>query len=241
MRYSIKKGVLYILIIMFMLLHSACNAYQISGDPEVVLKDAFSHFNEHEQIGLFGTSEAVATGYTFVETDTLYTVSNHQWVKVNSLEGQNEQVTSNMLLNIEQLQEVSKKVTFDAKSDANKTVIHLDIGKSDLKTVIQQNLLRRLEQIEQKVITAAPYGKQHQLDTKKTVEQAKEQLQEMLNTLEVEAVYQLGVDPHTHVPLTLQVTTILNYEVQGTNKQDTLRGTYEFKVFDKEVVIPQNL
>lgn len=246
MRYSINKGLFIIFLMIFIYLLSACNAGQIFGDPDVIFNDALSHFKEHEQIGLFGTSEAAATGYSFVEADTLYTVSDQQWVKVNAkinaLEEQNARVTSDVLLSIEQLEKVDKNVTIDTEySNADKIVIHLDIEEAELKAVIKQNLQRKLEQVEQRVAAGARHGKQHHLDSRKAVEKAEGKLIEMLSTLEVEAAYQMGVDSRTHVPQTLDVTTILKYKVQGMDKQDTLRGAYEFKVFDKDVLIPQNL
>jgi hypothetical protein len=243
MHNSIKKSGFLIIVFIFICINSACSMDQTFGDPDTILNDALSHLNEFEQIGLFGTSEAASTGYTFIETDTLYTEYNQQWVKVDATsKDKKDKVVSDMLLNMEELQKVKKQVTFDtARSNANITVINIDIEEEDIEAVIKRNLMRKLEQIEQSFVTKASFGEQHQLDKRNAVEQAGGKLKIMLNTLKVKAQYQMGVDLHTHAPLTLQVMTDLEYKIDGLDKQETIRGSYEFRVFDKDVVIPQTL
>jgi 6-pyruvoyl-tetrahydropterin synthase len=210
---------------------TACTNLETYDDPEQILNLTLEQMDENEQMALYGTTEASISGYALVEA-----VQMDQ-----AAQDQDQQLASwNTLLNMKQLKQIKKEVTIEQDlSNENQVFLNIQIDSEAFAEVIKDNLLSNLEQIERTYLTGST---EERLAAKKNaIVQARGGLEEMLQHLSVQGVYQMGVERNTYSPQTLYVNTVLSYQLKGEEKQEKVTGSYEFGIFDKDVVIPQNL
>jgi hypothetical protein len=181
---------------------------------------------------------------------TLYVKNNNRWVTAEKEAGNSSSFIQmwNPLVKLDQIKAMDKTVDIDADASSGKVaVLTVHADKDHLQKIMKEELRRELEQVSVEDIVNPVASSGHltekdivnmRVEMKRTLAGANTRLQQMLDTLSVQAEYILWVDRTSNLPLKMSVNSVLNYKVAGKDRQETIKANYVFKDYDKQFDIP---
>lgn len=155
----------------------------------------------------------------------------------------------NPVMNLAQLSKLKKTIAF-AKSEqpADKSIIEMKINPDSMKQMISDELRTQfktstdpayLEKLRTTLkLSDAEFAKMKQ-QVEASIKQSQQTLNQMLQTLKVEAVYTLISDKQTRLPLTLQMKVNSRYISQGTPIHEQTVVQYQFSRFGENFKDPR--
>lgn len=187
-------------------------------DPEVyeMLDQALLHALASQQVRLDGSAQVLVSNQIISEPNTLYAQSR-----------MTDYAAKTMTLDLEELRQVPKLVRM--RSIPTQSIqFDIEIAAADLKPFIEHKLTVQLEELKMKYSHASVKDSIHEV-RQQALEQAMSHMNEMMDSLNIHAHYQLHAEGENLELQSLNTNTYLNYVSHGESTEEIVRSSYTFE------------
>ncbi|MDF2669144.1 MAG: hypothetical protein K0R67_1450 [Paenibacillus sp.] len=167
--------------------------------------------------------------------------SEDEWIVTeNPAPGQSTEqlVRWNPVAHLERLNRMHKQITATRNAETpGMTLLSVVPEPSEISEVLRTELdeqvkllepARKLQELQQtwKLSDQQTAAMRGEVET--SLAAARARIEEMRSSLSADATYTIGVDRQSNLPKTMQVQTVIHYNVDGTSKEETTEVSYTF-------------
>jgi hypothetical protein len=153
------------------------------------------------------------------------------------------------LTKFDQLNQIDNTVSRvrDEKIQGNETVLKVEVPPEVMKQLVLADLREQIShvQMEERLKEAAAKGlapdaiQRMKLELEQAAAESEVRLSQMASSLTTQGYYMLWINRDQELPRKLVIRSDLNYMLNDKEKKESVTTTYEFKDYDKQVILPQ--
>lgn len=201
---------------------TACTMERSDAEVYEMLDQALLLALASPQVTMNGSSEVL------LSNQSLTKATNTSHARSQST----DEAARTIMLDLEELHQVPKTVRMRSIS-ANHVRFDIEIAADDLKPLIHEKLTIQLEQLKSQYSSVSENSTMQEV-RQQALERAKSHMNEMMNSLNIHASYQLSVDEGTLRPQSLNMNTYMSYVSHGEPTEEVVRGSYTFEYGGEE-------